>query len=168
MILLLFIHCLLSTHSHCVWGFCVESLFCSVALGVLSIVYQSTCRGRESWLLYFHCAVNCCLSVFCVSYSGCHGFVCSLWLWHFPCHTPFFITHSIPIAIIGLVVIPATRSCFQTDIGAVIYLLNDPHLWNAFLSSHLLSWSVDINHRWENFLLYQAEYLTFIASYMDI
>ena len=77
-ILLLFIHCLLFTHSHCVLGFCVESLFCSVALGVLSIVYQSTCRGRESWLLYFHCAVNCCLSVFCVSYSGCHGFVYSL------------------------------------------------------------------------------------------
>ena len=56
----------------------------------------------------------------------------------------------------------------NTDIGAVIYLLNDPHLWNAFLSSHLLSWSVDINHKWENFFLYQAEYLRFIASYIDI
>ena len=56
---------------------------CFVVRNFMSIlVLQSSWWGRESWLLYFVCFPGVSW-LLCGSSSRWHGFVCSLWLWHF-------------------------------------------------------------------------------------
>ena len=69
--------------SHCLWGFCVWSLFCYSVLCDF-LVLQSSWWGRESWLLCFNCLSDVLwLLVFCGFSSRCQGLGCSVWLWYF-------------------------------------------------------------------------------------
>ena len=45
------------------------------------LVFQSSWRGRESWLICF-CSLTV-LLMFCDSSSRCWGMVCGVWLWYF-------------------------------------------------------------------------------------
>ena len=49
-VMLLFIY----SCSHCLWGFCVYSLFCYSVLCVRQVL-QSSCWGRVIWLLCLNC-----------------------------------------------------------------------------------------------------------------
>ena len=64
------------------WGFCVCLCLLCITLSIL--VLSSSERGRESWLLCFHCLSDVLfLEMFCGSSSRCCGFVCSLLLCYF-------------------------------------------------------------------------------------
>ena len=58
----------------------VRSLFCSVALGVLSSLVNILLMKRELVALLYFFFCGCLWSV---SLSMCCGLACSLWLWHF-------------------------------------------------------------------------------------
>ena len=70
-------------------------VLCFVVQYFLSLlVLQSSWWGRESWLL---CLVYLpgVSWLLCGSSSRCHGFVCSLWLWHSLIILTFFLLHLI-------------------------------------------------------------------------
>ena len=60
------------------WGFVFGPCFVMQYL-VSYLVFQSSPRGRECWLLYFNCVLAVVrLLVFCVSSLFCPGLVCDL------------------------------------------------------------------------------------------
>ena len=79
------VHCLLLL-SLCMGGFCVGSLFLFYFL-VSFLVWQSSCWGRESWLLYFNMfllSFGCLSSMSLPNYAmgltvvcGCDVFCCA-------------------------------------------------------------------------------------------
>ena len=58
------------------------------------LVLQSSCWGRESWLLWINCLLNALWqSVFCGSSSLWRGLVCGVWLWYFLIILTCFFMH---------------------------------------------------------------------------
>ena len=56
------------------------------------IVLQSSWWARESWLLCLVCLPGVSW-LLCGSFSRCHGFVCSLWLWYFQIMLTYYFWH---------------------------------------------------------------------------
>ena len=92
MVLLLLIRCWLLLSF---WDSVI--VLCLVVHYFMSIpVFQSSCWGRESWLLCFVCLTGVSW-LLCGSSSRCHGFVCSLWLWYFLIILNYYFLSKYPI-----------------------------------------------------------------------
>ena len=75
-LLLLLIHWLLLLPLF-VWVLCLSLVLLCSTLIVSFLVLQSSCWGREGWLLYFNRLSNILWLLVC------HGLVCSVWLCYF-------------------------------------------------------------------------------------
>ena len=49
--------------SHCVFSFCVVLFHFMMKFLAFFLDLQSSCRARESWLIYFNCRIACVLKI---------------------------------------------------------------------------------------------------------